>query len=208
MLFSISSLHHDANAKNIFKPKTGKELAKYLESDELRDRVDGLSVSLDDVSNSIVWNLNEVDPDLYCLAINNYYEAANRSLITKIMTSQVVYERVSDPRFKSTPCAVVKQAKYVDGEPLICQFSWFCSDKPKIIKLKNQDGTINKPKLNVWIDCIKAAIIARRGLVENLTGYSTHFYIPSLVKPAWSSHENYRTEVEFDGIAYVKWLNT
>lgn len=71
-----------------------------------------------------------------CLATNIYFEARNQPLAGQIAVSNVVMNRVQDPRYPDNVCGVVHQAK-VDyrGHPKRnqCQFSWYCdgkSDKP------------------------------------------------------------------------------
>jgi spore germination cell wall hydrolase CwlJ-like protein len=73
---------------------------------------------------------SEVD----CLALNTYHEARDQSRLGMVAVSQVVLNRVKDPRYPSTICNVVHQQGFYDppdapirlGE---CQFSWYCDGK-------------------------------------------------------------------------------
>lgn len=67
-----------------------------------------------------------------CLALNIYFEARGEPDAGKRAVGHVVMNRVADPRFPDSACAVIQQG----GEwPLHrCQFSWWCdgkSDQPK-----------------------------------------------------------------------------
>jgi len=73
-----------------------------------------------------------LDPDLECLALNIYFEARGEPAAGRLAVGHVVMNRVEDPRFPNTICAVVKQG----GEDRLhrCQFSWWCdgqSDTPR-----------------------------------------------------------------------------
>jgi len=72
-----------------------------------------------------------------CLALNIYHEARGESVEAQVAVAHVTLNRVASPRFPSSICAVVQQARRNAKGELIrhrCQFSWFCdgrSDKPK-----------------------------------------------------------------------------
>jgi len=66
-------------------------------------------------------------PDV-CLALNLYHEARSEGRRGMRAVAAVTLNRVADPRFPETVCAVVGQG----GErPLHrCQFSWWCDGEP------------------------------------------------------------------------------
>lgn len=73
-----------------------------------------------------------LDPELRCLALNIYFEARGEPEAGRLAVGHVVLNRMEDPRFPDTICAVVKQG----GEDRLhrCQFSWWCdgqSDTPR-----------------------------------------------------------------------------
>lgn len=67
-----------------------------------------------------------------CLAVAIYKEAGGESNHGKIAVGNVVLNRVAEPNFPDTVCAVVKQrTKYT------CQFSWFCKVPVERVHIKN-----------------------------------------------------------------------
>ncbi|MCH9697491.1 MAG: cell wall hydrolase [Gammaproteobacteria bacterium] len=75
---------------------------------------------------------SEIDKEeLYCLALNNYFEARGESRLGQYAVASVVLNRVKNPRFPDSICGVVKQGGFT--KKYQCQFSWWCdgmSDKP------------------------------------------------------------------------------
>lgn len=72
--------------------------------------------------------LNAYDrKQIACMATNTYHEAGNQSMKGKIAVNNVVMNRVKDPRFPNTPCAVVYEK--TGGT---CQFSWVCEGNKTI----------------------------------------------------------------------------
>jgi len=61
----------------------------------------------------------ELNKEIYCMAKNIYHEAAYESFEGKSAVSQVVLNRLNDPRFPKTVCEVVYQN---NGKTY--QFSW------------------------------------------------------------------------------------
>lgn len=71
--------------------------------------------------------------ELECLARNVYWEARSESEKGQRAVAWVTLNRVADPAYPKTVCAVVSQARTDhQGRPLRnqCQFSWFCDGKP------------------------------------------------------------------------------
>jgi spore germination cell wall hydrolase CwlJ-like protein len=75
--------------------------------------------------------------ELKCMTDNIYYEAASQSVIGKIAVGRVVLNRVRDPRFPKSVCAVVYQGSSRHGEAKkfgeACQFSWTCEGPAKAV---------------------------------------------------------------------------
>lgn len=75
--------------------------------------------------------------ELKCMTDNIYYEAASQSVIGKIAVGRVVLNRVRDPRFPKSVCAVVYQGSTRHGETKkfgeACQFSWTCEGPAKAV---------------------------------------------------------------------------
>lgn len=127
-----------------------------------------------------VMNLQSIDKELFCMAINNYYEASGEGLKGKVAVSEVVSNRAANSNYPSTICGVVKQAVNRGGSK-ICQFSWVCyktfgrpvADKPESRAYKE------------WYDSVVAAILVHHKKVTGVVAGATHFYLKSL-NPIWS----------------------
>tara|TARA_R110002020_G_scaffold87001_4_gene214726 strand:- start:606 stop:1025 length:420 start_codon:yes stop_codon:yes gene_type:complete len=115
---------------------------------------------------------------LVCLALNVYYEARDQPIEGQIAVTNVVMNRVADPRFPNTPCKVIKEGVHskITGRPLRwkCQFTWYC------------DGKKDKPH---DLDAYRwAQIIAQHvgfGKAGDITSGSTHYHAVS-VNPIWN----------------------
>jgi spore germination cell wall hydrolase CwlJ-like protein len=114
--------------------------------------------------------------ELNCLAENIYYEAGGESFEGKLAVAQVTMNRVSDGRFKSSICGVVKQKDIVNGS-MVCQFSWFCNIAHNIIRNKYQ-----------WEESL---VVARKALTEPVAHDILHqqkalYFHATHVKPGWN----------------------
>ena len=133
------------------------------------------------------------EPELYCLALNAYYEARGSSRADMFAVSDVVLNRVKDSRYPNTICGVVKQGKqkpsWKDPTKMVmvrnkCQFSWYC------------DGKADLPKEgDAWYN---AQLVAYEILYlyknVNLTDGATHYHAV-YVKPSWAKDFTYRGRI-------------
>jgi len=114
-----------------------------------------------------------------CLALNIYFEARDQPIDGQVAVTQVVINRVNDPRFPDNHCEVIKEGPVRNGLPVIgrCQFSWYC------------DGLKDVPKDQ---DAYRWAImIAMRVLDEGYEDFvdgSTHYHADH-VSPIWSTEK-------------------
>ena len=71
--------------------------------------------------------------DRLCLAEAMYYEARDQGWHGMLAVGAVIQNRVDDPRYPASICAVVRQGKYWNGNPVRnqCQFSYYCDGKPE-----------------------------------------------------------------------------
>ena len=71
--------------------------------------------------------------DRHCLAEAMYFEARDQGGHGMLAVGGVVQNRVKDPRYTSTVCAVVRHGRYRRGLPIRhqCQFSFYCDGKPE-----------------------------------------------------------------------------
>jgi len=119
--------------------------------------------------------------EVYCLALNMYFEAGNQPMAGKIAVSHVVQNRVINPNYPSTICDVIYQAKYevndngkVVPQRHMCQFSWFC------------DGKSDTPEDSyTWETSYYLAWAIFLGEYGDITEGSTHYHADS-VYPYWA----------------------
>lgn len=117
--------------------------------------------------------LNKQDKkQIKCLAENAYFEAGNQTTKGKIAVTNVVMNRVNDPkeRYGKTPCAVVSQKKRGT-----CQFSWKCA--PAKIQSNQQFAEAKNVAEQVYL-----------GNYGDVTGGAT-FYHANYVSPNWNLHK-------------------
>jgi spore germination cell wall hydrolase CwlJ-like protein len=120
----------------------------------------------------------EDHPQAHCMALNVYYEARGSNLADKYAVSDVVLNRVRDPRYPNTICEVVKQGVQDSNGNMIrnkCQFSWYCDGKND--NPQNED-LWKESQIVAW------SIITwdkHRGITEGATHYHATY-----VNPRWA----------------------
>lgn len=100
-----------------------------------------------------------------CLATALYFEARGEPVKGQFAVAEVILNRVADPRYPDSVCAVVNQT---------CQFSFTCDGVP---------DRISEPK--AYARAGKIADLMLRGGTSELTKGATHFHAGS-VRPDWS----------------------
>lgn len=113
--------------------------------------------------------------DLECLATNIYYEAGNQSFEGKVAVAQVTLNRVQDGRFGKTICEVVYAKGVISGR-IICQFSWVCENKRRVLNT-------NSPQY------IESMEVAKKVLLENFKLSSLEkslYFHADYVRPGWN----------------------
>lgn len=118
------------------------------------------------LSQSEVYHYKEID----CLAKNIYHEASGEPTEGKIAVTQVVLNRLKDPRFPSSICQVVYEKK---GN--VHQFSWTSNPNKKITNMV------------VWDECIAIAKAAMYtpNIHKELASAKALFYHADYVNPGW-----------------------
>lgn len=107
-----------------------------------------------------------------CLAEAVYYEARSEDTIGQMAVAEVVMNRVRDPRFPKTVCAVVYQGQYRDTG---CQFTFTC------------DGSLaHKPEREAWDRAKAVALNVMLGLNKPVTNQATHYHT-DYVNPYWKA---------------------
>ena len=132
--------------------------------------------------------------ELYCLALNSYWEARGESFDEKLATAQVVMNRVDNKHYPDMVCAVVtegpsreswktRQYPELHKEDRIyypvknrCQFSWYCDGRSDIIY-----------SFAGWEDSVIAALLAYVAYGEDKVQGATHYYAHEKInKPSWA----------------------
>ena len=116
--------------------------------------------------------------DLECLATNIYYEAGNQAFEGKVAVAQVTLNRLNDGRFGKTVCEVVYAKGMISGR-IICQFSWVCENKRRILNT-------NSPQY------IESMEVAKKVLLENFKLSSLHnslFFHADYIRPGWKNEK-------------------
>ncbi len=127
------------------------------------------------VLRSPIDKINYNEEQRTCLALNVYHEAKNQDTVGQAAVAMVTLNRVADPRFPETICAVVKHTKY-PGVKHKCQFSWYCdgkSDKPKERKAWAIAKAIANRVLETWT--------VKKDPTNGAKWYHAHY-----VNPRWS----------------------
>ena len=115
--------------------------------------------------------------EINCLAKNIFWEAQDQSVSGMLAVADVTLNRVNDPRWPNTICAVVEQRKWI-GKRLICQFSWFC------------DGKSDSPKVGAsqaFNLCYMLAELRLRNSDMSILPNDVYWYHNDSVRPYWAS---------------------
>ena len=118
--------------------------------------------------------MDERDRQLACLAKNIYYEAGHEPFEGKVAVAQVTMNRTESGRYPNDVCKVVHQ-KTVVYNKVICQFSWYCDQGPK---LRPMDPTAYHESMEV----------AKKVLLENFRLPSLRgamYYHADYIDPRW-----------------------
>jgi len=109
--------------------------------------------------------------DLACLSEALYFEARGESVKGQFAVAEVILNRVDNPRFPDTVCAVINQGT---GRKFACQFTYTCDGRKEIV---------SEPL--AWDRVSKVARIMLDGGERSLTSGATHYHTTA-VRPRWS----------------------
>jgi spore germination cell wall hydrolase CwlJ-like protein len=141
---------------------------------------------------------------LFCMAQNIYFEARAEGEQGKQAVAHVVQNRVRDPRFPNTPCAVIQEGRHVESwrtrgvegveqkdrqyipRRNQCQFSWYCDGLKDTIWIQLRDGTPIEANRTAWRDSVRIAAQVMWGELKDNTGGATYYYAHNLVYPSWA----------------------
>ncbi len=135
----------------------------------------------------------ERQPELYCMAMNIYFEARAEPLAGQYAVADVVLNRVQDTRYPDTICEVIKDGPIreswktrkdpdlSDSERIYfpiknrCQFSWYCDGRADIV----YDN-------DAWRIAQEIAFrVVNERRMRGLTEGSTHYHA-DYVSPKWA----------------------
>ena len=141
--------------------------------------------------------------EIECLAENIYFEAGYEPQEGKIAVAFVTLNRVKSEYFPKTICDVVKQKTRVESigdKSVVCQFSWYCEERPKAI---SQGKVLTNSNNSLYNDIRNLAIYvyANNEMIKDPT-HGALFYHADYVKPGWKNME--RTAVIGRHIFYNK----
>ena len=136
------------------------------------------SVSAQSINNS----------EFQCLIQNGYFEARSDGYASVMGVTNVVLNRVEDPRYPDNICEVVYQGRQDSNGNMIrnqCQFSWYCdgkSDRMINDELENKVKIVVRETLALWYNNI------------DITEGATHYHA-NYVRPTWAKTLNYTTQI-------------
>jgi spore germination cell wall hydrolase CwlJ-like protein len=114
---------------------------------------------------------SQLSNELHCLALNIYHEARGESEQGKRAVGHVVMNRVTDRRFPTSVCRVVRQGG--ERRRNRCQFSWWC------------DGRSDRPRNRMaWKTSVEIALEIIAGMSSDPTGGAL-WYHADYVSPYW-----------------------
>ena len=140
---------------------------------------------------------------LFCMAQNIYFESRAEGEQGKQAVAHVVQNRIKDPRFPKTPCAVIQEGRHMEswktrGQEMApeqrqyiprrnqCQFSWYCDGLKDVIWIQLRDGTPIEANRTAWRDSVRIAWQVMQGELKDNTGGATYYYAHNLVYPSWA----------------------
>jgi N-acetylmuramoyl-L-alanine amidase len=130
---------------------------------------------------------------ILCLAMNIYFEARNQPLTGQIAVTQVVFNRMDDPRYPDDACGVITQGPtYPNSKIPIkhkCQFSWYCDGEPD-----------DPSDLDAFRWAVEVVYKVIEGKAPDVTFGATHYHAIH-VSPDWS-HRATKTVKIGDHIFY------
>lgn len=111
------------------------------------------------------------DAEWQCLTEALYFEARGESVKGQFAVAEVIMNRVDNPRFPGTVCAVINQGT---GQKYACQFTYTCDGHKEVIAEPTAFKQVGR-----------VANLMVNGAARPLTKGATHYHTRA-VKPRWS----------------------
>jgi len=118
--------------------------------------------------------------EVECLAENIYFESAYEPKQGQIAVAFVTLNRVNSGLFETDICGVVKQ-KIKN----VCQFSWYCEDKPYRISTEKRLTSTPNSLYNDIRDLAVSVYINYERMIDPSNG--ALFYHADYVNPGWKN---------------------
>ena len=116
--------------------------------------------------------------EVECLAENIYFESAMEPTEGKLAVAFVTMNRLKSGKFADSICGVVKQKIHN-----VCQFSWWCEDKPKAMSTNKVLTNGDNPLYNGVRDIAVFVYINYERVTDPSKG--AMFYHADYVNPRW-----------------------
>lgn len=124
--------------------------------------------------------LPEVKTQIDCLAENIYFESKGEPKDGQIAVAFVTLNRVNSNLFPKQICEVVKQKT-----DKVCQFSWYCEEKPKAISMRKDLTNFNNPVYNEILETAVNVYLNYDKLKDPTDG--ALFFHANYVQPGWKN---------------------
>lgn len=115
-----------------------------------------------------------------CLAENMYFESKGEPKLGQIAVAFVTLNRVNSELFPKDICKVVKQQ--VNN---VCQFSWYCEEKPRAMSIRKDLTTHNNPLYNEILETAVHVYMHYEKLDDPTKG--ALFFHATYVQPGWKN---------------------
>ena len=124
----------------------------------------------------------EAKREVECLAQNIYFESAHEPTKGQIAVAFVTLNRIKSGHFPDTYCEVVKQKTQFDRN-VVCQFSWYCEDKPLAILRSKSLTPQNNSLYNSIVELSLNFYLNHESMEDPTKG--ALFYHADYVSPGW-----------------------
>lgn len=135
-------------------------------------------------------NYNALAPDVRkqvdCLAENIYFESRGEPKLGQVAVAFVTLNRAYSDLFPGEICQVVKQK-----ENRVCQFSWYCEEKPKAMSVSKVLTQSYNPLYNDVRDLAVYVYVNYEKLEDPTKG--ALFFHANYVNPGWKGLEKTAT---------------
>lgn len=125
----------------------------------------------------IALNQQNLEKQQTCLAKAIYFEAAHFEN-SQVAVGNVIINRVQDDYYPNTVCGVIHQKTTGSNGKKVCQFSYLCENKKKIVTNSNKWESAQQTA----VDLINAFV---EGTRRDPTKGATHFH-DGRVHPQWA----------------------